>query len=345
MTRVAAAVLAVLMASSAALYFQRLDFAPPHTQIDEAMIAINGHAIATTGRDLGGELLPLYTQTAEHSWYQPLAIYVSALTFTMLPLNEWTVRAPTVVFALVNIGLMFALVLRLFGSVALAAIAGAMLALTPAHFIHGRYGLDYLFPITFILGWLMCLVAYRERQRPWLLVVASVILGLGFYCYISSIVMMPLYVLFTLLMLDREQAPRRSFALVAAGFLPLLVPFAIWLAGHPEAYLATVDKYGLYDTSQLNAAQGLRSTFSFLSVSQRMSQYWNYFDPSFLFFGSGIKVQFSTNLVGIFLLPMAVFIGAGIFAAAKQGADPIHRLVLLGFVTAPLAVSARGLGR
>ena len=333
------AVLALLVGASAALYFYRLDAAPPHIQIDEAMIAINAHAIATTGRDLRGEFLPLYTQTAATSWYQPAVIYASAAALAVLPFNEWTVRTPTVLLALANIALMFVFIRRLFGSVMLAAVAGALLALTPGHFIHARYGVDYLFPVTFILGWLLCLAAYRERPRPWLLGLSSLILGIGFYCYISSIVMMPLYLALTLLMLYDDRAPQRSFALTSGVFIALQAPFLLWLGVHPEAYMATVEKYGLYDTSQLNAAQGLRSTFSFLSVSQRLDQYWNYFDPSFLFFGSGIKVQFSTNLVGVFLLPMAVFIGVGLFAAAKHRAEPIHRIILWGFVSAPLAAA------
>lgn len=331
--------LAVLLAASAALYFDRLDSAPPHIQIDEAMIAINAQAIASTGRDLRGEFLPLFTRTADTSWYQPLVIYASAAALAVLPFNEWTVRLPTVLFALTNIALMFVFIRRLFGSVTLAALAAIMLAMTPGHFIHARYGLDYLFPVTCILGWLVCLAAYRQRPRPQLLVAAAIILGIGFYCYISSIVMMPLYLVLTLLMLYDDGAPQRSLALAAGVFFALLAPFLLWLTLHPEAYLATVEKYGLYDTSQLNAAQGLRSTFSFLSISQRLDQYWNYFDPSFLFFGSGIKVQFSTNLVGVFLVPMAVLIGVGLFAAATHRAEPIHRIVLWGFVSAPLAAA------
>ena len=330
-------VLALLLAASATLYFYRLDSAPPHTQIDEAMIAINAHAIATTGRDIGGEFLPLYTQTDKQSWYQPLVIYVRVLTFMVLPLNEWSMRVPTVLLALTNIALMFLLILRLYGNVPLAAVAGAMLGLTPGHFIHGRYGLDYLYPVTFILGWLLCLAAYREQRREHHLWMAAGVLGLGFYCYISSIVLMPLYLVLMVLMLLEQQAPRRSVMGSVAAFAALLLPFVIWVISHPEAYGATVSKYGLYDNSQLNAAQGLRSALSFLGVSQRLSQYWNYFDPSLLFFGSGIKVQFSTNLVGVFLLPMAVFMIAGLYAALKHRADSFNRIVLFGFVTAPLA--------
>src|SRR4051794_6093674 len=120
--------------------------------------------------------------------------------------------------------------------------------------------------------------------------------------------MMPVYFMLTCLVLFADKAPRRSYGLAAAGFLPALLPFIVWLARHPSAYAATVQKYGLYDATQLNAVQGLRSAFGFVSVAQRLSEYWNFFNPAFLFFGSGTKVMFSTGLAGVFLLPLAVFL-------------------------------------
>ena len=255
----------------------------------------------------------------------------------MLPFSEWAVRAPTVGIAIVNIALMYVVARHLFASRFLGVIAAGLLALTPAHFIHTRYGMDYIYPVPFILAWLLCLAVYRERCQPWLLVLGTAILGAGFYSYISSIVMMPVYFLLTCLVLFEQDAPRRSYRLAAAGFFPALLPFIVWLARHPSAYGATVEKYGLYDANQLNVVQGLRSAFGFASVAQRLSEYWNFFNPAFLFFGSGTKVMFSTNLAGVFLLPLAVFLVSGIVHALKHRDLPINLVVLLGFFTAPLA--------
>jgi 4-amino-4-deoxy-L-arabinose transferase-like glycosyltransferase len=331
-----AGLLAAIVAISAWLYGHRLEYAPPHLEIDEVLIALDAHAIASTGRDLRGELLPLYSQTAEHSWYQPFVIYVTALAFTVLPLAEWAVRVPTVCIAVLDIALMFLVARRLVSSVAVAAIAAGMLALSPAHFIHTRYGMDYIYPVPFILGWLLCLVRYDQDRRPWLLVAGASILGVGFYSYIASIVMMPVYFALTCLVLRLHRAPVRRYAQAAAGFLPWLVPFLVWLGRHPAAYAATIDKYGLYDAHQLNAAQGLRSIVGFTSVSQRLSQYWNFYNPSFLFFGSGTKVMFSTNLAGVFLLPLALFLAVGIHRALRER-TPIDLVLVIGFLTAPLA--------
>jgi len=53
-----AAIVAGLLAVVVA-YGWRLDYAPPYVEIDEVLIGLDGHAIAKTGRDLRGEVLPL----------------------------------------------------------------------------------------------------------------------------------------------------------------------------------------------------------------------------------------------------------------------------------------------
>ncbi len=337
---IAQTILAALVAASAfALYSDRLDFAPPDVQIDEVLIAINAHEIATTGHDRGGAFLPLYTQTAQTSWYQPLVIYLTALSLKVMPFSEWSVRLPAVLMGVLAIALMFLVVARALRSTAFGVAAAFMLALTPALFIHSRYGMDYHYPIPFILGWLYCLLRFDDGRRTAWLVASTAILGVGFYCYISSIVMMPVYLAMTMMWLHMRGEKPRVLGMAAAGMLPLLLPFGVWVVLHPEAYGATVAKYGLYDPSNLNAVQGLRSSFGFLSVGQRLSQYWNYYDPSLLFFGSGIKVQFSTNLVGVFLLPMAILILGGVYTALKRRAEPFCLVVLLGFLAAPIVAS------
>jgi 4-amino-4-deoxy-L-arabinose transferase-like glycosyltransferase len=334
-----AILLAVIAVAAFSLYAWRLDFAPPDIQIDEALIAINAHEIATTGRDLRGAFLPLYSQTADTSWYQPLVIYLTAAALKIMPFSEWSVRMPAVMMGVLGIVLIFLVASRATGSLAIGVAASLMLALTPSLFVHSRYAMDYHYPVPFILAWLYCMFRFDDSRKPAWLISATVCLGVGFYCYISSIVMMPLYLAMTMAWLYMRGGTPREYAMAAAGMVPLMLPFLVWLALHPEAYAATVVKYGLYDSSSLNAVQGLRSTFSFMSVGQRLSQYWNYYDPSLLFFGSGIKVQFSTNLVGVFLLPMALLILGGIYAALKRRAEPFYLVVLLGFVSAPFAAA------
>jgi hypothetical protein len=205
-----------------------------------------------------------------------------------------------------------------------------MLALSPAHFIHSRYGMDYLYPVPFVLAWLLCLVLFNERGQTWLLIAGASVLGAGFYSYIASIVLMPVYVALTCLMLARRNAPRRSFLLTLGAFAPWLIPFLMWIARHPTAYRATVEKYGLYDPNSMDAVQGFRSFISYESVSARLSDFWNFYNPSFLFFGSGTKLMFSTNRAGVFLLPVAIFLLIGVAETWKHRRSSINMILLLG---------------
>ena len=330
-------ILALLLVGTALMYGHRLAFAPPYVEIDEVLIGLDAHQVASTGRDLRGEFLPLYSQTAEHSWYQPAVIYLTALALKVLPFSEWSVRVPTACLGVLDVVLMYLVARHLFGSALFGGIAAGMLALSPAHFIHSRYGMDYLYPVPFVLAWLLCLALYNERARPWLLALGASVLGLGFYSYIASIVLMPVYVALTWLMLAGQKAPRRSFALTLGGFAPWLIPFLVWIARHPTAYRATVEKYGLYDPQNMDAVQGFRSFISYESVSARLSDFWNFYNPSFLFFGSGTKLMFSTNRAGVFLLPVAVFLLIGIVDAWKHRRSSLNLILLIGFATAPLA--------
>ena len=329
---------ALLIVSAATLYGRRLDYAPPHLEVDEVLIALDAHSMASTGHDVRGESFPLYFPVGATSWYQPAIIYLTALVLKVAPLSESSIRVPTVGIAVLDVVLIYFVARQLLASELFGIVAAVLLALTPAHFIHARYGMDYLYPVPFILAWLLCLLRYREQRRPWLLALGMSILGVGFYSYIASIVMMPLYFLFTGLLLYSDRADRREYGLAAGSFVAWLIPFVVWLIRHPHAFDATVAKYALYDARQLDAVQGIRSLVSYASASDRASRYWNFFNPAFLLFGSGIKMPFSTNLVGVFLFAFAALVPLGLYAAVKRrGESPINLVVVAGFLTAPLA--------
>ena len=326
----------VLAGLAALLYGRGLDYAPPHLEIDEVLIALDAQSVAATGHDLRGERLPLYFPVGATSWYQPVIVYLTAVVLKLVPLSEASLRSPTVLIAVADIVLMFLVARRLFTSNLFGCFAAVLLALTPGHFIHARYGMDYLYPVPFALGWLLCLVSYVDRPRVSVLLVALAVLGVGFYSYIASIVLMPLYVAITCLVLFREGAPASTFGIVAAGFLPWLIPFVWWAAGHPRAFDATITKYALFDVQHLNAIQGVRSLISYASVSERLSRYWNFFNPAFLLFGSGIKLPFSTNLVGVFLFPFGALLPLGLYYSLVRTRSTLFTVLCLGFVLAPL---------
>ena len=343
--------LVCLLAGVLVLYAARLDYSPPALYSAEVLFALHAHSIATTGHDIYGRFMPLYFQMrpiGENVWFHPVVVYFTALFLVVLPVSESAIRLPSVFAGLTNIILIYLIAKRMFGRGRLALLASALLALTPAHFIHSRLAMDYLYPVPFVLAWLLLLLIFIERKALWILFVATSFLGVGVYSYIASVIMMPVYLLMTWLALWMTgRRPRRPYVVAAVGFAWPLLILAVWLFYHPAVIAETLGRYGIRGTipTEGGAAstlgtllEELRRPVRFSSITGRLSLYWYFFDPSFLFLTGGYaNVVNSTRHVGVFPLPFLVLLPVGLVLIAVRRQAPVNLLVLLGLVSAPLA--------
>lgn len=328
---------AILAAGCFALYSSRLDTTPVSLAQDEVTIAMTAHSISATGKDLFGRPWPLYFQMTEGSWFHPVIVYSIAIVLQLLPLSEFAIRLSTVVAGVANIVLLYFVGRVLFRREMPAVLAAVLLALTPAHFLHSRLALEYLYPLPFISAWLLCLFSHFERDdRRWLFASTSM-LGLGFYSYIASVIVMPMYFVLTIVMLLLRGVSARTLGIAFTGFvIPLMVLFVPWSLRHQGAFGHTVGHYLIYDTGHLNALQGVRELLGRSSLVARTTTYWAYFDPAFLFLDAAAPFMYSTRTTGVFLLPFAVLLPVGLYQAIRSG-DPARLLLVLGFLTAPVA--------
>jgi 4-amino-4-deoxy-L-arabinose transferase-like glycosyltransferase len=342
----------VLAAVTAMIYLPQLGTAPPHLMPDEVVVAVDAHAIATTGRDFfHGRLLPLYFEfnrlVVGHnggrdirvSWLPPGIFYAVALVLKVLPFSETAVRLPTAIVAIIDVLLICFVGRRLFGDERLAVLSAALLALTPAHFIHSRMAADYLFPLPFMLGWVLCLLNYLPTRREAHLFAGTLCLGIGLYSYAASTLVMPIYLLVTAIVLMMERRPARSYLVAAAGFLlpaALCIP---WLVVHPTMIAEVLKKYELNGGGNMTALQSLRSLFTYHRIGDEFGLYWGFFNPRFLFFDGPMEPMYSTRQVGVFLLPVAPLLCAGLYATIRAKVTSITVLLWLGFLTAPIAAT------
>jgi 4-amino-4-deoxy-L-arabinose transferase-like glycosyltransferase len=320
---------------------------PAYLADDEVFIALDAYSIASTGHDLTGRFLPLYFQWhpqfftspafGSGTWFQPMEIYLTALVLKVLPASDAAMRLPSIALGVTDIVLMYFIAARIFKRERWAAVAAATLALTPAHFIHSRMAMDYLYPVPFILAWFLCLLVFMERRRLWVLFAATSFLGIGFYSYIAAVVMMPIYLALTLIILLKNDSKPWPLAGVAlTGFLwPLL--FAMpWVLHNAVAVADTARRYELYDTAGQKHLLGLKA-LHFLVIAGRASLYWQFFDPGYLFFTGGNYTVSSTHKVGVFLLPLIVCVPVGVFQIVSQRRTWPYVVMLAGFASAPLA--------
>lgn len=124
-----------------------------------------------------------------------VAIYATRLGFApiylvqVLPLSESAVRLPTALVGVLNVLLVVWLARRLFGDPRLAIAAGAMLAFSPGHFIHSRMALSVLYPVPFVILWLIALRKVDQGNSDRWLFAGGAALGAGVYAYLASVVM------------------------------------------------------------------------------------------------------------------------------------------------------------
>jgi 4-amino-4-deoxy-L-arabinose transferase-like glycosyltransferase len=318
-----------LLAVTAAVYLIRLGSAPLYLASDEAIIANDAYAIATTGRTLDGVVMPLYFYVSmSASWFMPYIYYWTAAWLTLLPLAEWSIRVPTAIVGLGGVVLMYRVARKLLGDRTLAVIATSLLACAPTYFILSRYALDYIYPIPFILGWLYCLLTGLEpgRSRRWLFA-AGLCLGAGWYSYISSIALMPIYLVLTVIALRLSKREWVDAGAVVAGFAIPLTLFLVWLLQHPDVVQTTAERYG-FAGDTIQAAP--------MDLGAIADRYWRFFHPDFLFLTGDSYLPFSTRTAGVFPLAAALLIVMGVYAALGPARSPITLLLVAGFLVSPL---------
>ena len=339
----------LIAAATALLYVPRLGSAPIYLAPDEVFIALHANSIATTGRDYGGRLLPFYVEyeyrvsdanrPVRHGWLPPIIYYTMALVLTIVPLSEFAIRLPSVLVGVIDVLLMYFIGKRLFKREWLAILCAALLALTPAHLIHSRLAMDYVYPVPFVLAWLLGLLAYLEDGRDSRLFWSTLALGAGIYSYIAAALVMPLYLLLTLIALAWDKRPRRAYAVALLGFALPAAMHIPWLLAHPTALTDILSKYGVDDSSGVSIAQSLRGVLTFHGIGDHLSRLWTFFDPRFLFFDGPMELMYSTRSVGVFLLPLAVLWLMGLRAAFQGSISATALVLMVGVIIPPLAAT------
>jgi 4-amino-4-deoxy-L-arabinose transferase-like glycosyltransferase len=337
--RQALAALLAVVAIASALYLTFLSYAPIYLAHDEVNFGLTAHAIAYTGRDLNGERLPLVfhiVSRSGHYFTTPVVIYTTALFLRLLPISAWAIRFPTALVGVLDVVLMFFVARMVFRRNTLAAAAALFLALMPAHFIHARLAVDPIYPVFFVLAWLYCLGRFLETDGLAWIGAAATLLAVGVFSYLASMVMMPLYFVMTLAVLWARRARRAAFVVTVAGFSWPLVLLASWFLAQPARFHELLSLYELSDAGGSPVRSVLR-LFTFFSLGVRSGVYYDFFNPSMLFFSGDGSLLSSTRQAGVFLLPFAALLPLGIYHVLAHHRRPLPLLVLAGFLTAPLA--------
>jgi len=325
--------LGTVLLAATLLYLKDLGQAPVYLGWDEARTAVQGYSLATTGRDMDGHTTPLFFHITDplipnHSsvtWWQPLLFYMTAAVLYVAPLSQWSVRLPNVLLAMLNAWLIYAVARRLFANPWYSILAGILIVLTPAHFFFARLAQDYFLSQTFALLWLLCVLRDVHTDTPWLRVATGLVLGVGLYTHISSWIVMPFYLAVTHVVLWFARRSLRAHVALSLGFAAALLPLAAWLWYHPSLPRDMFVNYAVVTRPQ---------------IGDRVTLYWDYFNPSYLFFAGGADPMWSTRRAGVFMLALAVLLPCGLWNICRRTPSMPRVLLAMGFFFAPVPIVA-----
>jgi 4-amino-4-deoxy-L-arabinose transferase-like glycosyltransferase len=331
-----------LLAVVVLFYLVRLDFSPVYLLNDEVFNALQSLSLARTGRSVAGDYFPVYFRGLEfRPGRDPLCIYATALALKLLPATEATLRLPTALVGVVNVLLAYFIGRRLWGNWRFALLTAACVALTPAHYINSRIGIPTLWSTPWLMAWLLAVIAYAQEKRPAYLFIATTCLGIAIYGYLGTALLAPLFFIGTLVFMRYSLVIRqlRHYAMAAAGFALPLALLGYWHVLHPERWSELVEYYTtntsvLRESAPLFSASGLPN---FAGIQERLTAYWNYFNPTLLFLSGDASPRYSTGRAGVFLLPALLLLPLGIYRAAH--APGVGRLLIFCAAAAPLAAA------
>lgn len=327
-------------ALAVALYATRLGSTPPYLLHDEVNFGLHAAAIAASGHDPNGRLLPVYfSDPVFPPGRDPVMIYVTALGLRLLPLSDAAMRLPTALIGVLSALLMLPVATRLYGRPSMGLVAAALLALTPAFFMHSRLALSIVYPVPFFLAWLWCLLRYRDDPRPRWPALAALALGLSVYSYLACVVFVPLFLVLSLIWLGRST---KGVGWAVTAFAAAMVPALTWQVMHPERYADIIRAYRVAGPDPGGPLGVVGALLSPDSVRHRLGLYWSFFDPAFLFVSGDSSPINSTREAGFFAWALAVFLPLGAYRLARGDRGGIGRLVLAGLLVTPLAGVASG---
>jgi hypothetical protein len=177
----------------------------------------------------------------------------------------------------------------------------------------------------------MCLLVFVGQPRSRTLFAATSFLGIGIYSYIASTIMMPLYLVITLAVIWATVERPFRWWLIAAPALRGPSP-ADLVRVPPGVIVQTLTRYGLNRGVAapwpVGAPMGvvLATIWRTARLSGRVSQYWSFFDPAYLFLTGGYaNVVNSTRHVGVFPMPFIALIPIGLATSSRGGTPPSTR--------------------
>jgi hypothetical protein len=183
--------------------------------------------------------------------------------------------------------------------------------------------------VPFVLAWL-CLLKFDGTEEPWLLWLAGFILGRVYSasppsCSCHSTWCSPGSI---------YSAKYRRLSRAPVGHGRLCLPLIFFVVADPLS--RSLQRHNTVHDHRRGVAFGVLRLYNYNLIGDYVSNYWNFYNPNFLFLVGSPNFQSSTRAAGVFLIPVALFLAAGLYQVVAHEKTRVGWLLIAGLVTAPI---------
>lgn len=338
-----------VFALAAFLRFWQLGAVPASMNADEVAIGYNAYSILKTGKDEYGKPYPLLFQSFD-DYKLPLYIYLTVPSVSVFGLNDFSVRLPSAILGTFTVFAAYLLVIKLFGSVAIATATSFLLAVSPWHLQFSRSAYEANIAVFFAVVGITSLLASLKRST--FLWVGFISFALSVWSYHSSRIVVPIMLVGFLIIYRQEIV--KKWKIFLAGFMLCIVLCSplVMLSISPIGLVRARGVSALGDPTLTWRNVSWRLTdidkgipFSNIFHNHRLVDfgiilkgYLEHYDPAF-FFLEAVQGKYHVPGVGLLYLwelPVLLF---GLHVAANMKGKGKY-LLFLWFLAAPIAASA-----
>ncbi len=333
------------------LRFWQIEKVPPSLYWDEVSQGYNAYSILKTGRDEHNELLPIARFKAFGDYKAPVYIYLDVPFIGIFGKTTLGVRFPSALFGSLTVLLTYFLVYELFyeseNKRKLGLWSAFFLAISPWHIQLSRAAYEANIATFFtVLGIYLFLLAQRARPRFFLL--STVAFVLGFYSFNAHRIFIPLLIVLLSVIYHKDLLKFKKIIVssLLIGVI-LLLPFITYLST-PESKLR-FNEVNIFTDLEIIKQSNKMITEDHNSIIARVfdnrrvlytlsyvRHYFDFFNPSYLFFSGDGNSRFSLRDNGeLFLWDLPLLLIGSYMLVIKKTKSAL--LIIGWFLISPVA--------
>ena len=322
----------ILIVITVFLRINSLNSITPGLNQDESAIGYNAYSILQTGKDEWGVVYPIYFRSFG-DYKLPAYIYTTAIFVKYFGLNEYAVRAPSVIAGIICVMVLFLLLLYWTHNYTFSYICAILLSINPWHLQFSRAGFEVNFALTAVICGIYLFIIGVDKKNIFFLALSIIFFNVSLYSYNVTRLLAPLLFITLCFQYRKKMISIHKITLVILGFIFLatLVPFFITffsLSGVVSAKSSLITSADILvkNLEMRSYLASVPSWYKALFYNKYVFMIYQYIENiALLFSGSFFFVSGSTSMIQgvgnvgtfyLFQLPLFI-IGLTLFASKK----------------------------